>query len=244
MGSSPQVSLNTNVHDFVPSHISDTLQGPEFEGCQTLKLRSSSANLLELGPLHANPNATTYNIKSNQTGGFMNRKPHMAISKLERGLMLDFAEVRFQTYGQGTSVIYKETGTTQTLSLQSAASQAQECFIGARSHVWKPLGPSRNVLELTDEAHRRVALFVYAGEVASITGPATGSRKHTEGDEIGELYILRDVQGGQRATDEIIGSALAIVERAKRRAANVGNVGSNRRQGPGFSYNSVTGGLG
>lgn len=173
----------------------------------------------------------------------MNRKPHMIITKNKDGIQIGLAEVRFDAYSAGTTILYKETGCTQHLSLESSLYQSIECPIQGQTHCWQPLGPSRTVLELIDNDGKRIALYNYTNDVGLTAIMGVG--KNSPSKDIGELHILEDIEGGPRATEEVLCSALTVVERARRRASNVKNVGSNSKQGAfcGLTANTYGGGL-
>jgi hypothetical protein len=187
----------------------------------------------------------SYAITLRATGGFMNKKPHMAITRQHDGMNYRCAEVRFENYGSGTSILYKDSGVSQILALESSLDQRYECLIQGRSHRWYRLGSSRNVLELTSDIGDCIALFTYGSEVALTTGARTGNKKHVKDKDIGELHIHGDGNGGVSAVEQVICSALAVIERAKRRAANVGRQGSAYKQGAscGITCNAYGGGL-
>ena len=175
----------------------------------------------------------------------MNKKPHMVITREHNGMKNDCAEVRFEIYGAGTTVIYQESGTTQTLALESSLDQRYACCIEGRSYWWQPQGPRRMLLELSNDAGDIVAIFNYADEVALATGARTGNKKHVKSEKVGELHIKGIMAGKTPALEPVLCSALAVIERTKRRAANVGKQGSAYKQGSscGITCNSYGGGL-
>ena len=177
-----------------------------------------------LGPTQptSEPPVPTYSITSHPTGGFMNRHPHMVITKHERGLNTRLAEVRFEIYGYGTTVDYKDAGIVQALDLSDNHEQRYHFSLGGQSHWWQPLGPSKAVMELTKDDGKRVALFVHAEEVAQRRASAPATSKHFEAENVGEVHIMDEFAGGPVELDQILCTAVAVVERVKRRATNPG----------------------
>ncbi|KAL2039394.1 hypothetical protein N7G274_007666 [Stereocaulon virgatum] len=175
----------------------------------------------------------------------MNKKPHMVITRQHGEMCYGCAEVRFENYGSGTSILYKDSGVSQALALESSLDQRYECLIQGRPHRWYPLGPSRTMLELTNDVGDCIALFTYGSEVALTTGARTGNKKHVKNEDIGELHIHGDGNEGASVVEQVVCSALAVIERAKRRAANVGRQGSAYKQGAscGITCNAYGGGL-
>ncbi len=246
----PTLTSTTSIHDFTPLTPASTLSllyAHSFDALRTYALRQTTPSSYSLTPASA-ARSVSWNVKSNATGGFMNRKPHMVISRLENGIGSEFAEVRFELHGSGTSVLYKDGRAAQKLVLESSLDQRYACLVQGREYWWQSLGPSRMVLELVDGAGERVALFVYAGEGAASTEmgeKSAGKKKKKGGEEVGELHMLEEMEGGERATEEVICGALAVVERAKRRKGNVWTQGSNYRQGAscGITASAYGGGL-
>lgn len=176
----------------------------------------------------------------------MNKKPHMVVAKQQDGMKYDCAEVRFDSYSSATTILYKGSGISQELGLASSLDQRYECLIEGVIHWWQPVGSSRRELELTNAAGKRIALFVYANEVAFTTGARTGNnRKNVKSEIIGELHILQDFVGGTLVSEQLLCTGLAVIERAKRRAANIGKPGSAYKQGAacGITTNVYGGGL-
>jgi hypothetical protein len=199
------------------------------EASETYVLRQTAPNTQELTSIS---NTTrTYDVVSRETGGFMNKKPHMVITRQQNGMKYDCAEVRFDNYSSGTTIVYKGNGVSQSLALESSLDQRYECRIQDALHWWQPTGPSRRELELTNTAGESVALFTYANEVALTTGARTGSKKQVKSEDVGKLQILQRPEGGMSAAEQILCTALAVIERGKRRAANVGRQGSAYKQG-------------
>lgn len=175
----------------------------------------------------------------------MNKKPHMVITRQQNGMKYDCAEVRFDSYSSDTAISYKDSGNRQELRLESSLDQRYECLIRDSLHWWQPAGPSRHELELTDTSGKAVALFAYANEVALTTGATTGIKRQTKSEIIGELQISQDPIRETLALEQVLCTALAVIERAKRRAANVSRIGSPYKQGVGcgITTNVYGGGL-
>ena len=82
------------------------------------------------------------------------------------------------------------------------------------------------MLELTNDMDEIVARFVHTMPVSQMTGSGrSGSRgkKKDDKEELGDLHIVDSLAEGGR--EEIICSAMVVVERAKRRANNINSIG-------------------
>ena len=242
----PTIAQSTNARDFVTPQSSaastELLRKHHMESSRTYVLRQGSQDRQTLTPL-SDPSVSSYSIKSNLTSGFKHRKPHMIIRREQDGRNNsvvsaksqdsrrrssifstekeqrkdDLAEVRFEMRGTDTDILYKEHGYIQTLSLQYLSKQTYVCPIDGRKYWWRPLGPSRIVLELVSGEEQRAALFVYANEDTLATGMGADRRASLEPrQDVGELHILDDIPGGIGAHEEVLCSAIAVVERAKR----------------------------
>ena len=187
-------------------------------------LRQTSPSTQSVEPTQptSEPHSPTYSITSHPTGGFMNHHPHMVITKHESGLNTRLAEVRFEIYGYGTNIEYKDAGIVQPLDLSDNHEQRYHFSLGGESHWWQPLGPSKAVMELTKDDGKRVALFVRAEEVAQRRASAPATSKHFETENVGEIHIMDEFVGGPMELDQILCTAVVVVERVKRRATNPG----------------------
>ena len=186
--------------------------------CQT----SPTTQTLEPIQPASEPLSPTYSTTSHPTGGFMNHHPHMVITKHERGLNTHLAEVRFEIYGYGTTIEYKNAGIVQTLELSDNHEQRYHFSLDGRSHWWQPLGPSKAVMELTKDDGKRVALFVRAEEVTQRRASAPATSKHFETENVGEIHLMDEFAGGPMELDQVLCTAVVVVERARRSATNPG----------------------
>lgn len=186
--------------------------------CQT----SPNTQTLEPTQPTSEPLSPTYSTTSHPTGGFMNRHPHMVITKHESGLNTHLAEVRFEIYGYGTTIEYKDAGIVQTLDLSGNHEQRYHFSLGAKPHWWQPLGPSKAVMELINDDGKRVALFVRAEEVTQRRASAPATSQHFETEALGEIHIMDEFAGGPMELDQVLCTAVVVVERARRRATNPG----------------------
>ena len=159
--------------------------------------------------------------KTSETGGILGRKPHIRVTRQLGGNDSDIAEVRFEPSGKKTTILYKATNVLQTISLLDVTNEKQELLIGGKTHCWQHLGPSRAVMELRDDDQRRIAIFVYAGEVPDPANERVTRRKST-GEEVGSLHVLDIAVAGSGSMEELLCSGMAIVERAKRRRSSLG----------------------
>lgn len=187
-----------------------------------LRQTSPSTQTLEPTQPTSEPLSPTYSTTSHPTGGFMNHNPHMVITKHEGGLNTRLAEVRFEIYGYGTTIEYKDAGIVQTLDLSDNHEQQYQFPLGGKSHWWQPLGPSKAVMELTNDDGKRVALFVRAEVVAQRRASAPATSKRFETENVGEIHIMDEFAGGPVELDQILCTAVVVIERARRRATNPG----------------------
>lgn len=77
-------------------------------------------------------------------------------------------------------------------------------------------------MELTKFDGKRVALFVRAEEVAQRRASAPATSKHFEPETVGEIHIMDEFAGGSMELDQVLCTAVVVVERVKRRATNPG----------------------
>ncbi|MCJ1455189.1 hypothetical protein MMC28_005543 [Mycoblastus sanguinarius] len=215
---------NTDRYDFVSPQVSvDSTKRREMEASRKYILRQTAPNTQTLTPTSSEATTSSYTITSNHTGGFLNRHPHMLIAQHHNGLDTHFAEVRFEIYGYGTTISYKDAGITQSLALEDPREQRYQYTVDGQSYHWQPLGPSRSVLEMSDEANKRAALFAYAEGVApQRRASGSGSPKPFEVEDLGEVHIMDDFKGSPIALAQVLSTAAVVVERAKRRASNSG----------------------
>ena len=214
----------TDKHDFVSPQVSvdstHQREQQEMESAQTYVLQQAFPTVQTLAPL-CNAKTPTYTIRLDTVGSFLKPQPHMLITQDPGGLHV--AEVKFQVNGYDSTIIYKDGGTSQKLALQNPQDQRYECLINGKSHWWHPLGPSESVFELTEEAKRRVALFVYAEGMAHRTGSTSGTLTPSQERKIGEVHIMEDFLCEPIALQQILFSAIVVVEQTKRRVTSMAN---------------------
>ncbi len=89
---------------------------------------------------------------------------------------------------------------------------------------------NKGVLELTNDMDEIVARFVHAVPVSQVTGSGrgggSGGKKGVGKEVLGDLHIVDALAEGGR--EEIICSAMVVVERTKRRANNISRVGAGK----------------
>lgn len=215
----------------------------------TLHQTSSDTLFLTLRD-HPSESATTYTstlpvckIRTNKTGGFMNRKPHVIITtgECDESLNRPLAEGRFDIHGTGTTISYSHMPNMQMiqrLELEDSLSQRLRTTIWGHDHWWMPNPGNKGVLELRNEMDEIVARFVHTVPVSQMTGSgrkgSTG-KKRDEKEEMGDLHIVDALAEGGR--EEIICSALVVIERAKRRASYISCAGVGKTA-PAWSLNA------
>ncbi len=190
-----------------------------------------------------------YNIKTRSTGGFMNRKPHVVISQgTESATVL--AEAKFDNLGTGTTIYYPTPPRTQLLDLENSRMQLLKTTIDGHSHWWQPHPGNKGVIELTNDTEEIVARFLYSPPGLPRRGPAI-SRRESAGSikdvssketDVGELSVVEALSGAEMGLEEILCSAVVVIERFKRRAANLIKNGAAFKQGAGWGMSMASGG--
>ncbi len=163
----------------------------------------------------------------------MNRKPHVIIttSECDESLNRPLAEGRFDIHGTGTTIIYSHMPNMQMiqrLELEDSVSQRLRTTIWGHEHWWMPNPGNKGVLELTNEMGEIVARFVHTGPVSQMTGFGNkgSAGKKVDKEELGDLHVVDALAEGGR--EEVICSAMVVVERAKRRANNINCTGTGK----------------
>ena len=137
------------------------------------------------------------------------------------------AEARFEIHSTGTNIIYTSFSLPpreQRLELINSQFQILRTTIGGNNHCWQPFPGNKAVLELLNEVEETVARFIFNTDSVSTNGPGMGRRKSVPAEqEVGELQIVEALAGGDRGKEEVICSAVVAVERARRRAVNIGS---------------------
>ena len=212
----------TDKHDFGSPLVSvnSTLQREkqEMEVAQTYILKQTFPTIQTLGSL-CKANGPSYTIRLDTIGSFLKPQTHMLITQDPDGLLV--AEVQFHVHGYDTTIIYKEAGTSQKLSLHNPQDQRFECLINSKPHSWHPLGPSKSVFELIEKTSKRVALFVYADGMAQRTGSTSGNHMLFQEQKIGEVHFLEDFVQKPNALQQALFSAVVVVEQTKRKATSM-----------------------
>ena len=266
------------IHDILPLYHPEDSDGH----VQAYTLRQLSNNTQIISPIRDQAVEAYYHIKTFATGGFMNKKPHIIISKGETSNAIEptsssasqdcnngnfassrrfsilprrdsdtqtitqtnlkknpqplpVAEARFDIHGTGTRIAYISIPSPQgeqRLDLENSQAQTLRTTIGGTRHYWQPFPGNKSVLELLNEMEEIVARFTYTVPAAVATGAATGRKKSIAADmEVGELHVVEALVGGEQEKEEIICSAAVVIERARRRAVNIGYQGIGYKQG-------------
>lgn len=214
----------TDKHDFVSPQVSvdptHQQEQQEMETAQTYILQQAHPTVQSLAPL-CNAKAPSYTIRLDTIGSFLKPQPHMLITQDPGALYI--AEVTFQVNGFGSTIVYKDGGTSQKLALQDPQDRRYECLIDGKPHWWHPLGPSKSVFELTEGTEKRVALFVYTDGMAQRTGSTSGNYTPSQEKKIGEVHVMKDFLREPIVLRQILFSAVVVVEQTKRRATSMAN---------------------
>lgn len=167
----------------------------------------------------------------------------MSIRKQDNGIDTDCAEVRFSIYDTGTKISYTSIGIAEDLKLTNSSDQKYDFFIDNEPHEWRAKGSDQRSLVLTNDSGEKVGWFTFPEEE---NGAATGNKKNIKSKDVGELHIHEALERNSVKTEQVVCSALAVVERLKRRAANVSKVGSAYKQGAscGITTTPYGGGVG
>ncbi|KAL9099526.1 MAG: hypothetical protein Q9163_004986 [Psora crenata] len=142
------------------------------------------------------------------------------------------AEARFAIYGTHTTIDYTHAPPC-LLVLENSQAQILRTTIDNVPHWWRPFPGNKCVVELLTSTEEIVARFVYSPPPAMSSSAATGRKGSIAAKvEVGDLHIVEALAGGERGKEEIICSAAVLIERAKRRAANMQRHGVGFRHGP------------
>ena len=221
---------------YTPQAISDILPiyhaEDSFTHIRTYKLRQTSPNTQTLS-LHKDASITPmYEVKSHKTGGFMNRKPHVVITSSEDSRLI--AEGRFDIHGTGTAISYPHAD-IQRLELEDSLAQVLRTRVHGSEHWWQPHPGNKGVLELSSETDEIAARFIYSlsalqrtGSWQERAGTVTISKRNKGDQDTGELQIIGNPEFDESVYERILCSAILVIERAKRRAANM----AKTNQGP------------
>ena len=121
--------------------------------------------------------------------------------------------------------------------------QLLKTTIDGHSHWWQPHPGNKGVVELTNDTEEIVARFLYSSPELARTGSA-GSIKDASSKEtdVGELSVVEALSGAEMGLEEILCSAIVVIERFKRRAANLIKNGAAFKQGAGWGMSVASGG--
>lgn len=214
---------NRDSHDFPGTSIdfARMTEKPRVEQYHTYVLRQTSYNTQSLISTGKSI-PTSYTVKHHAPGGFRKRQPQTVITRDMGSRSIRLAEVWADTHGYGSKIEYPDVGVTQHLARDNPRQRRFTCLVDGVAYTWQPLGPSRNVLELTNEAGRRAALFVYAEFVFHRSASYSGSPPQIKGVEMGRLHIMEHVMGKQVVVDQICCTAVVIVEKVKQKVKILG----------------------
>ena len=156
----------------------------------------------------------------------MNRKPHVIITANDKKRRI--AEGRFDIHGTGMTISY-ENMDTQRLELENSLAQVLRTQIQDYALWWQPYPGNKGVLELSNDMDEIIARFKFAATPGSERtsawlgrpGSMSEPRKRNSGIEIGELEVVCTPTVEDMGYERVICSAVMVIERAKRRAANM-----------------------
>ena len=209
---------------YAPQDITDVLPiyQPSYDGrhVSTYVLRQTAPNIQTLSFAEDNSSAPLYYIKTFKTGGFMNRKPHVIITR-ELNDKIGIAEARFDIHGTGTTVSHTNPPSVQRLELEDSRAQLLKTEIDGMDRWWQPFPGNKDVVELTNGVEEMLARFVL-----NKTPPSSPTKKRSQEVEVGRLYVVDGLVPGERERLETVCSAIVVIERTRRRAAILNNKSS------------------
>ena len=230
--SSTPVDRSLSATDWTPTPPPDVNGHPEMEHVHTFQLQQTSRNLQTLKPTQKTSNLPsytassleepqylslpTYKVKSVFSTGFMSRKPDMIVTRVDEGQEIRVADARFDRLTASTSITYTDGGKEQVLELESGMTQKYTLVIDDMICHWQP-GPTKRIMELITLDDLLLASFAYAQEPNY-----TGYAPPTKQGEAGVLHVSEKLVDGQIALEQVLCSAVVMVERKKRRAAKMG----------------------
>lgn len=149
-----------------------------------------------------------YEIKISGTSGIIGRKAAITISSKKGELISLIASVKFDLTGPGISIKYEKSDCTKRLSLDDPQLQR---YTDGMNHHWLPT-ESKTSLELTDDDNEKViARFNYSGQVNY-----WGLPTFMDDGTMGELSVAQKWTYDEDELEQIICSAIAVIEKRKR----------------------------
>ncbi|MCJ1279442.1 hypothetical protein MMC21_007266 [Puttea exsequens] len=160
----------------------------------------------------SNPLATSYTFVFSLGGGFKRQRPHIMITKNEKGHDRRLAEVRIASHGDAM-ITFAADRDPLTL-VKKGQSYHYSYYDGLQ--IWRPLGPSSAVLELTSGHGSRVALFVYPESELSPKRSASmpAMRKGVAVEEKGSVHVIDEGMEGM-GLEVMLVTAVVVVARMK-----------------------------
>lgn len=173
----------------------------------------------------------SYTIKSNPSAGFMNRKPDVLMFRSsttstseDAALGALAAEVRFNRTSSRTLIYYPSSDRYQEMDVESSLTQRHRVSIDSSICIWGPGdGESKRCLELRSQEEGLIACFTYANEPNRF-----GYAQEDSGGSVGILQVKERLEGGEETLEQVLCSAVVLVERTKRRAQNLGMAGGRK----------------
>ena len=207
---------------YTPQAFSDIL--PIYGHIHIYDLRQTSESTQILSARDSNATSPiSYEIRSNKTGGFMNKKPHVIITTKDERQRV--AEGRFDIHGTGTRIDYSRSS-MQRLELENSVNQTIRTQIQDSDMWWQPHPGNKEVLELTNETDEIVARFVPASSVSPCEARKNKKASIDVDVPVGELQVVDALDTRDEGYEQILCSALVVIERAKRRSAFMAKRGS------------------
>lgn len=183
------------------------------EAVHIYQLRQTSRSIQTLVVLRESAASDVLEIKVHAGPGLLIRKPDMVISRNQNGVLFQIAGVKFEKHGGGFSINHLDLNLTQHLSRENPESQSYIMNLNGRSHAWRPI-ESKSSLDLTDgKDGRLIARFTYSDSVNY-----SNSTVIKNGGTLGELLVIKSRSYEPAELEQILCSAIAMVEKRKRLA--------------------------
>ena len=226
----------TDKFDFISQQVS--IDDRDLEISRTYTLRQTSPTTQSLLPTPCTssssfsiPDIFTFTSSPSNDRGLTkkNRHPHIDIVRHRGGgesqiQSKQFATVHFEAHGATIAYEGRDQGRQLTDSGQGIYTCRAADDGGTETvHRWQPLGPSRSVLEMTNDMGKRVALFTYSEGVAprrpsgfGFGGPLKFDREEV----LGDVHILDNEIGIE--VGSVLCEAVVVVELGKTKAKGGG----------------------
>ena len=161
----------------------------------------------------------SYIIKIIQSLQYSKSRSAMMVQKEINGERMVIAKATFNSHLWSCMISYKGKNVAQMVMFEHSPNPRYTCKIKDSAQYWQALGPSQTVLELVDERARRIALFVRTSDAVQQADHATGHKVQSTSDELGTLHIMESLNQSLAVIEQIICSAVVVLEMSKMKSA-------------------------